>query len=303
VTWIPPTATDTCNGAIIGTASHLPGSSFPAGTTPVTYTFIDPSGNISRCIFNVTVQIPPTTAVNGTITVTTPPGDFTGGIPTNLYLGYGPQSATMTATVPGTGYTYDWTPGAFLSDSTTQSTVFIPIAGGTFPFTVVVRNANGCPADTMSATFCVKDIRVPNEPTRVYMCHYPANTSTPVTIEVNTSSVPGHMNHPGDMLGGCDQGCDGELVQARAGQQIVNDELEMTLYLNPTSLEFQLHVESVVSDVADIVVFDPTGCVVERLPNAPTNTNVFIGKSLSPGLYFLRVRHGALSRMIRILKL
>ena len=64
-TWTPPTATDNCGATLTGT--HTPGQVFPAGTTTVTYTATDGSGNSVTCSFTVTVtdtQVP---------TITCPP--------------------------------------------------------------------------------------------------------------------------------------------------------------------------------------------------------------------------------------
>ena len=54
-TWVGPTAVDNCPGAVSLTSSHPPGSTFPVGTTTVTYTATDISGNQSFCYFDVTV--------------------------------------------------------------------------------------------------------------------------------------------------------------------------------------------------------------------------------------------------------
>ncbi|MGB1661035.1 MAG: HYR domain-containing protein [Planctomycetota bacterium] len=54
VTWIEPTATDSCGTSTIS-GSHTPDTVFPVGVTPVTYTAIDDSGNVSTSTFNVTV--------------------------------------------------------------------------------------------------------------------------------------------------------------------------------------------------------------------------------------------------------
>ena len=54
VNWTPPTFTDNCIGAIMG-STHSAGSTFEAGTTSVTYTATDASGNTVSCSFNVTV--------------------------------------------------------------------------------------------------------------------------------------------------------------------------------------------------------------------------------------------------------
>lgn len=54
VDWIPPNATDNCSLQSLN-VSHPPGSSFPKGTTVVTYTAKDAAGNTRTCSFNVTV--------------------------------------------------------------------------------------------------------------------------------------------------------------------------------------------------------------------------------------------------------
>ncbi len=53
-TWTPPTATDNCANPTL-TGTHTPGQSFNAGTTTVTYTATDASGNSVTCSFTVTV--------------------------------------------------------------------------------------------------------------------------------------------------------------------------------------------------------------------------------------------------------
>jgi hypothetical protein len=55
VFWTAPTASDNCPGVVL-TATHTPGSVFPLGTTPVTYTATDASGNAVFCNFTVTVN-------------------------------------------------------------------------------------------------------------------------------------------------------------------------------------------------------------------------------------------------------
>jgi hypothetical protein len=54
VNWVSPTALDNCPGVQL-TTTNAPGSLFGPGTTPVTYTATDNSGNITACSFNVTV--------------------------------------------------------------------------------------------------------------------------------------------------------------------------------------------------------------------------------------------------------
>ncbi len=53
-TWTPPTATDNC-GSVTITSTHNPGATFPIGTTPVTYTATDASGNTATASFDVII--------------------------------------------------------------------------------------------------------------------------------------------------------------------------------------------------------------------------------------------------------
>ncbi len=52
-TWTAPTATDNCTVSL--TSTHNSGETFALGSTAVTYTATDGTGNVSTCIFNVIV--------------------------------------------------------------------------------------------------------------------------------------------------------------------------------------------------------------------------------------------------------
>jgi gliding motility-associated-like protein len=54
VNWSEPTVTQGCAPATM-TSTHTPGGAFQSGTTPVTYTVQDASGNKTTCSFNVNV--------------------------------------------------------------------------------------------------------------------------------------------------------------------------------------------------------------------------------------------------------
>ena len=56
VSWTPPTATDNCDADPSLLTTHAPGTVFPLGVTPVTYTATDNCGNDDTCSFNVTVN-------------------------------------------------------------------------------------------------------------------------------------------------------------------------------------------------------------------------------------------------------
>lgn len=55
VTWTAPTVSDNCDSSPRIITTHTPGSTFALGTTKVTYTATDASGNKSTCEFNVLV--------------------------------------------------------------------------------------------------------------------------------------------------------------------------------------------------------------------------------------------------------
>ena len=55
ISWTEPVATDNC-GTVTLTSNYSPGATFPPGTTTVTYTATDPSGNSNSCSFDVTVK-------------------------------------------------------------------------------------------------------------------------------------------------------------------------------------------------------------------------------------------------------
>lgn len=74
VTWTPPTANDNCPG-VIRTSTHNPGDTFALGTTTVTYTATDASGNNVSCSFDITIednQDPEITCPGDTIIFTDP---------------------------------------------------------------------------------------------------------------------------------------------------------------------------------------------------------------------------------------
>ncbi|WP_157514471.1 HYR domain-containing protein, partial [Mangrovimonas sp. TPBH4] len=86
-TWTAPTGNDNCTGFTIS-STHASGDIFPVGTTTVTYTITDASGNNASCSFNVTVndtQAPSITCPNN-LTIGTS-NDGTGNCTTSASIG------------------------------------------------------------------------------------------------------------------------------------------------------------------------------------------------------------------------
>jgi len=81
VMWTPPMIGDTCTTNSL-TASHNPGDQFPVGTTPVTYSAQDASGNTSSCGFNVIVtdQDMPLISCGGSVSQSVDAGGCTASV-------------------------------------------------------------------------------------------------------------------------------------------------------------------------------------------------------------------------------
>jgi|GEM_PF-1569465 len=162
--WAAPGAGDNC-GVTSLTASHVPGSVFPVGTTTVTYTAKDAANNTSTCSFLITVGADPC------------PGDVTApavsGCPANISLLTTGTSATATWTAPTA--TDNCAPVTVNATHTSGSTFPLGVTPVTYQFsdkkgnkstcnfTVTVQNScsadnvapviTGCPANiTVAAT-------------------------------------------------------------------------------------------------------------------------------------------------------
>ena len=57
VTWEEPSVSDDSGTATLVSRTREPNSFFQVGTTPVTYTYTDPSGNQASMTFNVIVNV------------------------------------------------------------------------------------------------------------------------------------------------------------------------------------------------------------------------------------------------------
>lgn len=138
VPWTPPTASDNCRVDSF-TSTHTPGSAFPVGTTPVTYTARDAAGNTATATFTVTVvddTKPLIAGLPSNITVTTGLGRLTCD-----------QAATWTPPTATDNCAMDTL--APLTSTHTPGSTF-PV--GTTPVTYTARDAAG---NTATATFSV----------------------------------------------------------------------------------------------------------------------------------------------------
>ena len=169
------------------------------GDNNVVLTVTDVNGNVSTCTAVVTVV---GELASCSITAVPSNGVFTGGVPTNIYLGYGPQSVTLNVSAPSSGapYTYSWSPAAGLSSATSGAPIFTPTASGSYTFVVTVTNQFGC-SSSCSITINVVDVRCGKNMDKVLVCHKDG-LQPEKTLCIGVEGVADHLLH-GDYLGTC----------------------------------------------------------------------------------------------------
>ena len=309
-------STDNC-GIASYTLSKTSFDCLNVGRNTVTLTVTDVNGNIATATAFVTVVGETTTSSITSVPTSTV---FTGGIATNLFLGYGAQSTTLqVSNLVGGGngtdprsYTYQWT-GTGLSSTTSGSPVFTPTAAGFYSFTVIVTNKYGCKS-TASISICVKDIREKDKTGKftgkVFICHAPSgNVGNSNTLSISVNAVHSHLSQQSfDRLGTCaDAPCTsstGTLVSNSVGGNSTENKVsfidlnvnstEFIAYPNPfekqTTVRFTLPYQE---DKATLDIYDLKGVKIQTLFNGNVNAQTtyevqFNGQNLSAGTYFFR---------------
>ncbi|XP_022082334.1 uncharacterized protein LOC110974776 isoform X2 [Acanthaster planci] len=153
VTWVEPTATDNSGIAVTRLSNASPGDSFNLGSTTVTYTFTDNSGNEAVCSFVVTVN-------SGTVTDTTPPVISNCPMGPSATLSQGATSVAVTWTVP----TATDNSGGTVTRTSTHNSGDLFSAGNTqvtYTFTDPSGNEARCQFVVMVSSFSGGDTQAP----------------------------------------------------------------------------------------------------------------------------------------------
>ncbi|XP_071489593.1 uncharacterized protein [Diadema antillarum] len=173
VTWVEPTATDD-SGSVSLTQTAIPGDIFPLGSTEVTYTFSDPSGNSAACSFSVVVSASTTSDTTSPV-ITGCPSDINIEIPsasiTTISVTWTEPTATDDSGSVTSSSTHQPGDSFALGSSTTVVYTFSDSAGNTAAcsFDVVLTATtdttppvvSGCPSDiTVEAIFGSSDVSV-----------------------------------------------------------------------------------------------------------------------------------------------
>jgi type IX secretion system substrate protein/uncharacterized protein DUF839 len=219
---------------------------------------------------------------NGNMSVSPSP-TVAGQAANTIYLGYGPQSVSLTASVPAgfPPYTYVWTTG-----STSNSITVSPMTSTEYG--VTIKNAFGC-AIHLTQTVNVQDIRDGNK-NKVFICHNGHLQS------VSVNAVPALLVQ-GDLLGNCGAT---STTQAKTTGELISQPL--LLYPNPAINKASVLLTPRKDEAVSVTVVDMQGRIVMK----PAYRNLKAGKQvidlntsgLRNGTYFVQLSNGtSLSRM------
>jgi hypothetical protein len=279
-------STDNCGVASMSVSP----SSFTCsnvGANTVTLTVTDNSGNTSTAQATVTV----TGSLTSTLAASTTDQTNTGGIVTNLYLGYGPQSLTLTCNPSGgSSYTYSWS-GSHLSASTGKSVVITPTAAGTY--TVTCTATSGSCQSTSSIVITVINPASSGNGNKMDVC------KGGKVISVSVNAIPGQLNS-GATLGPCTS------TRSIAASAVIsdneNEDVNVEVYPNPATSVFNFKIESTSDAPVQIKLFDLTGRLVVSLHDLSPKAMITAGADLETGAFMAEVKQGDYTKMIRVVK-
>jgi hypothetical protein len=241
---------------------------FNVGQSLITWTVSDVHNNQTTASTTVTVNAPITASIADVYAMNPAVDDKN-----TIYLGYGPTSLTVTASVTGGSapYSYSWNTAA------TDPAIIVSAAGN---YVVTATDAKGCAA-TASIAMRLLDVRCGNNNDKVKVCH---NNNT---ICVASAAVQDHLNH-GDKLGACNSGSrtiteatDPVITVARLG-----------VYPNPSAGAFIVKLEGFKPGKAVMIVMDANGKqLLQRSIVLSANKQVEQVNldHCATGLYFLRI--------------
>jgi hypothetical protein len=315
-----PAASDNCSGVVISHTDQLSNNKITR-----TWRATDAAGNYSTSVQVINLPTPFTATVSSVPTSST----YTGGVSTNLYLGYGAQSTALTVcSLPSAGapYTYAWTGSAIgrLSSTTSSAPVYTPNGStlGGQSFTVTITNKYGCTA-TAFITICTTDILVAGSGgTKVWICHTPkAKNAASTSIQVPINQVSSHIGNNScggngsDRLGSCEQipctvGSSNATVAVTTAvakevttvAATTEEELKVTVMPNPSTTYFTLKLESKYQTPVELRVMDGSGRVVDAKSKLGSNSSVQIGHNYSSGTYYAELIQGTTRKVVQLIK-
>jgi len=257
------------------------------GLNTVTLTVIDINGNSNSAMETVDViGIVPSCYITSI-----PSNDvFTGGIPTTLYIGYGPQSTTLSVSASGgSSFTYDWSGNtSLLSNTNSSNPVFTPIVEGSEAYTVTVTNEFGC-STICDITIDVIDVRCGNNNNKVLICHKGK------TLCISANAIPAHLtNHGSDFLGNCSSSL----------SRSANFEGEFSIAAIPSPFkdDFKLEIINASNGPIEISIFDMTGKLLSEQNISDQYQLPRLGSNLAAGFYLVLVNQQGNIQTAKVIK-
>lgn len=271
-----------------------PAISNPVASPSVTTTYTVTVGDASGCSNTGTVKV----SIGSSSVVTISSTSTIGCDKNTIYIGYGPQSVTLTANTSGSVSSYQWyVNGSAIPGGTSQSIAVV--AGGLY--NVIIADGAGCKSDsanTKPVTINVVDIRCGNDLKKVTLCHVPdGNSGNPQTLCIPVSAVQTHLkNHPGDCLGSCPSSRHRIAGDLRMNSEN-GDDAGLKVFPNPFTAETVLEFYVSETSRASLTLFDIKGGLVEKLFDGLAEsgnhyTVKFDGSILSEGIYFATLISG-----------
>ncbi len=300
----------TTNVSCYGGSNGNINTTVTSGTGPYTYSWsngslaADPLG-LSAGSYSVTVTdahgctikggtytVTQPTAVVGSISVSPVYNVIGYGDAYTIYLVYGNQTDTLTASATGgtPGYTYSWAP-IYGSTSTLSAS---PTA--TTTYSVTITDALGC-TKTDTQTIVVKDIRCNGDglgkdhtkPKRkcIYLCFDGHN------VMVDSSDVATYLalGYKLDRCKGSHRSSNPDDNSETVGTEFAGDVIRV--YPNPNEGVFSVEIPAVHKE-AEIQISDITGRIIQTRTISGNNGEPvqFSLGSIAQGMYFVKVRTG-----------
>jgi HYR domain/PA domain len=310
------TATDNCG--ILSFTSDAP-ACFPMGTTTVTWTATDISGNSTTATQLVTRNPELNMDVCAGPTRTIYTGTTSGVGP------FGPQSVNLSSTVTGgtPGYTYNWAPATGLSNPNIANPVASPIV--TTTYTVTVTDSKGC-SRSLSITINVLPLSAAvcsgnGKNVKFRVCHTPTEAPfVPENICISANALNAHLTtgtvgHQNCYLGSCQQLCfstssnTAPIASARAKVDVVTvakaaaQTFTVTVSPNPSVNDFRLQVISNSNEPITVRLTDVSGTVREQSQVINNASGIRVGANLTGGTYFAEVIQGTNRQVVKLIKL
>lgn len=261
--------------------------------------------SVSACYLTASKTITVNPVNSCSITAVPSNNIYTGGVVTNLYLGYGPQQLKLnvSASASGAPYTYAWS-GGTLSNYNSANPVFTATTAGSYTFTCQITNKFGC-VSTCSITVCVTDIRVPHSfGTKVYICvtppHFPQYA---YTLPVNVYLVPILLRYAqGVRLGKCSETpCSTAPGRRERVPEPIVTEFSVKAFPNPSAYYFNIIIQSNKAETVEVRVTDLQGRRVYN-KRVAANSNLNFGSELINGIYILEVIQGTERKTLKLIK-